>query len=219
VGWQVLLDTPRKLRPVPYTVSFFSPNFFGVDALEVPTGGTSDFLVVRELKGSTEWSLDLTGIGTVLDPEVQSGSDGALVFLSSSLEHVEVEDLFLESIPAKVVTKIVKWYTGQQKMTWRLATSSQEHDFALVAMPISKTDGIAFTTDLLHEPQDLAAQFGPNPPATVWASPDDPDDKQWMASDGAMAVTDNVDPHGTRFEFTLLSTGLMSPPLGEMYLA
>ena len=63
------------IRDRPYTVGFSDPSFFGVTSLNVPAGGMSAYLRVLSLKGLAKYTLTVTGLGVVLDPDIQSGSD------------------------------------------------------------------------------------------------------------------------------------------------
>jgi hypothetical protein len=98
VGWFVQVNIPGSRTTLPYTVSFDDPSFFGVSSLSSVTGGTSDFLIVRAVEGVVQYHVSVTGLGCVLDPEIQSGSDGIKI--------------------SQVNNFVVQWDVQSQTITW-----------------------------------------------------------------------------------------------------
>jgi hypothetical protein len=76
IGWYVQVGINNNRQPLPYTLDFGDGSFFGVSSLSVPRGGASPYLPVVLLRGRTKYSLNVTGVGEIFDPEIQSGSDG-----------------------------------------------------------------------------------------------------------------------------------------------
>src|SRR5262245_14478801 len=65
VVWLVQVQTAAGRKSLPYTVGFTDSRFFGVSSLDVPSGGISPSLLVRELKADVRYSLNVTGVGCV----------------------------------------------------------------------------------------------------------------------------------------------------------
>src|ERR1017187_5887339 len=57
VAWLVQVAMPSGRKLLPYKLGFSSGSFFGMPALDVPTGGTSPFLRVLELKNKISYTL------------------------------------------------------------------------------------------------------------------------------------------------------------------
>src|ERR1035438_480386 len=80
VAWLVQVLMPNGRKSLPYILGFSIPSFFGVSSLAVPAGGASPFLPVLALQAKCSYTLNVTGLGCVFDPDIQSGSDSLLPF-------------------------------------------------------------------------------------------------------------------------------------------
>src|SRR5579863_10544918 len=78
VGFLVQVVGPNVWQTPSYTLEFSDSSFFGVSTLSVPAGGTSSFLRVLSLQGKITYTVLVTGLGKVVDPEIQSGGGGPL---------------------------------------------------------------------------------------------------------------------------------------------
>jgi len=76
VGFLVQVVQPTGRLQYPYKIEFNDESFFGTTTLHVPNGGTSPFLRVLALSGKVKYTLFVTGLGKIFDPEIQSGGDG-----------------------------------------------------------------------------------------------------------------------------------------------
>jgi hypothetical protein len=84
LSWYVQIGVGGAPRPLPYSIHFFEADgktpdthFFGVSSLSVPVGGTSQFVHVRSLQQTIKYSISVPGLGTILDPLIQTG-DGMI---------------------------------------------------------------------------------------------------------------------------------------------
>jgi len=178
VAWFVTVAFADGRRSLPYTVSFDDPAFFGQSSLPVTAGGTSPFLQVLSLKGSVKYSLDVTGLGRVLDPEIQSGS-GNLIVHSPVLRDA-------------VSTFTVTWDTNANVMT------------TPKGFPIKAAVGKSVTF-IATAGSNFFILFAQN--FNLWASPFDPNMSQFPAAPGQLSlgpltVTDKADGTGTKFFFS-----------------
>lgn len=79
VAWLVVVAFADGRRSLPYDLTFNDVSFFGVTSLSVPLGGTSKFLEVRAVQGKVSYGLNVSGLGCVFDPEIQSGGGTAII--------------------------------------------------------------------------------------------------------------------------------------------
>jgi hypothetical protein len=75
IGWIVQVIMPSGRKSLPYTLGFANESFFGVSEIDEPLGGASPFLTVLALQDKCSYTLNITGVGCVFDPDIQSGSD------------------------------------------------------------------------------------------------------------------------------------------------
>lgn len=81
VGWSVTVQTGEDLSTPPYEITFHDPSIFGVDMISVPAGGPSGFLTVEALStGPKKYSLSVTGISPISDPQIQVDPNALLDF-------------------------------------------------------------------------------------------------------------------------------------------
>jgi len=80
VAFNVQLNAGFQKRQLSYQVDFIDPatnqpneTFLGVSTIDVPNGGTSPFFHVLPLTETVKYSVTVPGLGTILDPEMQTG--------------------------------------------------------------------------------------------------------------------------------------------------
>jgi hypothetical protein len=187
VGFLVQVVLPNGRQTPPYTLTFSDPSFFGVSSLNVPAGGTSPFLRVLSLLGKVKYSLDVTGLGAVLDPEIQSGGEGFPFGTARTPNHF-----------------VFTWDVGGQT-----ATYTENGAPVPYSTPVSRPDTVEFTViNAGGAVQNFAVTFQPNlNQPTHWASPFDPNQSTFAAPQasptdiGPLEVIDQVDT-GKAFPFT-----------------
>jgi hypothetical protein len=183
VAWLVTVAFANGRKALPYTVNFDDPTFFGVASVQVPAGGTSQFLQVLSVAGLVSYSPDVTGIGCVFDPEIQSGG-GPLICDTK--------------VKAPTVT-----------VTWNTDSNLVSYNNGLTAFPIKVKVGDTVTfsaTNNAGTGSNFFILFAPG--ANAWASPFNlttalfPGSTAMPLSTGALIVADNVDPAGATFQFS-----------------
>jgi len=203
VAWFVTVAFADGRRSLPYTVNFTDTSFFGVSSLPVAAGGTSPFLQVLALKGSVSYSLDVTGIGCVFDPEIQSGSGNLVIYTPARHDRVS--------------TFTVTWDTNTNVMTYTKGGAP-----GTFPIKVSDLDTVTF---IATAGSNFSILFAPN--FNLWASPFDPNTSQFPAAAGALSlgpltVTDNADGSGTQFFFSgsiVVNNKTVTSPSYEIDLA
>jgi hypothetical protein len=213
VAWYVQVFYSNNQTPFafPYELSFFdrdatTPNssFFGRSTLLVPNGGLSPFLQVLPLRTIIKYSISVPGIGTILDPEMQTSGGGG------TIKH------------GKFVLPVA--YTA----TWNIDTNAMSYQAGTAdpvpfppppaSLPVNVGDTIAFDAvcatatpiQILFE-QDRAHH-------RLWASPfffdsdggKEPQDAPANPPIGPLTVLDDVDRSGTLFTFAAHTAGPVS---------
>ncbi|MEI9977080.1 MAG: hypothetical protein WDO73_36530 [Ignavibacteriota bacterium] len=185
VGFVVQVLQPVGRQMLPYRLDFSDTSFFGVSTLNVPAGGTSPFLRVLSLDGKVKYTLSVIGLGTVFDPEIQSGGDGPRG-------------------PLSINTVLFTWDVGGKTATYKVNGTA-----APFSTPLSPKDTVefqavnagaaaaSFTVTFptnLNQPTHWASPFNANLGSFV-APADNPTDI------GSLKIKDSSDT-GNEFPFT-----------------
>jgi hypothetical protein len=184
IGWVVQVAMPGGRKFLPYKVGFSSESFFGTSELDVPTGGTSPFLRVLELKDKISYTLQVTGVGCVFDPEIQSGSDASPLIDVLAVSAFEV--------------------------TWNTVANTMSYTKGGTAMPfpmkVALGDNVCFVATVAPgSVTNFTIAFADN--LNTWATPFDPNKQVFVADPanqtniGPMGVGD-PDDAGANFPFT-----------------
>jgi hypothetical protein len=206
IGWYVQVGLNNNRQPLPYTLNFANGSFFGVSSLSVPRGGASPYLPVLALKGRTKYSLNVTGVGEIFDPEIQSGSDGDI------------------QAGLKVISNwVITWDTDTNVLSYSKTGGTPPYDFPV---PASVGDSVTFTAISNNAAPVFKITFpdGQNL-QNNWASPFDPSignfppgengqdqAKAYSTSIGPYTVNDNVDSnHIFTFHGMLSGANTQSP--------
>lgn len=195
VAWNVLVNSAVGRRAFPYDLTFADKAFFGVDKVSVPEGGTSAFLPVRSVQGRTSWTLNVTGIGCVFDPDVQSGNDTSVVADLTPPSYSVTWDL--DHVPPT--------------LTWKTAGAGDSHNFP---MDIKTGDTIDFQVRSVIPVPSYQVDFDLATEDTLWASPQSYSENLFPGRQ-RMNVYDTGDV-GNSFVFFMQSSGLVPSPQGEM---
>ena len=191
VGFFVQALLPNGRVQPPYSLSFDNASFFGVKSLDVPAGGTSPFLRVLSLLGNCKYTVNVTGLGTVVDPEIQSGGGG------------------LTGLPKAAAA------ADQFVVTWDVLGGSVAYTRNGLPVPFSTQVVLPATVEFLltdfgaSPPENFTVTFATNlNPPTHWETPFDPSQptftpqqNQNPAVIGPLNVGDNVDKKSA-FPFT-----------------
>jgi hypothetical protein len=178
VSWLVHVSTPNR-NTLPYDVGFSDPSFFDASSLHVSAGGLSPSLTVKRLKGRTKFTVTVTGIGIVIDPEMQTGNDLVLT---------DFETIFTTAAA----------YT----IYWDIDTNTMD-----LLPDITAGDKVTFIAKSTMIAPTIVIEFPPAKNDTVWASPFDDTKAVYApllgadpATVGPLPVQDNVDK-GSTFTF------------------
>jgi hypothetical protein len=183
VGWVVQVAMPNGRKSLPYQLVFDAESFFGTTELDVPTGGISPFLRVLDLKNKTKYSVFVTGLGCVLDPEIQSGTDTGA-------------QLGIQAASAFVVT----WDIAANTMSYTKGGGPAKP----LPMQVALGDKVDFVADTAGQVSNFTITFADD---NGWATPFDPNNPYLFADPanpkhtGFKGVGDNADP-GASFPFT-----------------
>ena len=188
VGFLVQFVLPNGRQQPACTITFNNSDFFGVTSVDVPAGTASEFLRVRSISGNVKYSLNMKGLGTILDPEIQSGGGP---FGPYRLERVASQFVFT-------------WNVGGQSATYTQNGNRVSYD-----TQVNPEDKVEFViTNAGGAPQDFTVTFPLNPVnPTHWASPFDLNTPSYAAAAatptivGPKLVRDMVDT-GNQFSFT-----------------
>lgn len=95
VAWMIRVGTNRA---VPYRLTFSDPSLFGVSSLDVPAGGFSNYLSVRQFSSDRKYkySVIVEGIFPTCDPEMQVEKDESVS--SFGPQHTLTWDLKTQAI-------------------------------------------------------------------------------------------------------------------------
>jgi hypothetical protein len=146
VAWQVLVVVPNGRKALPYSLNFTDSQFFGVPSLNVPHGGTSPYLTVLVQQAKISYTLTVTGMGLVPDPDIQSGTDA--LFAKGEL----VPSIFQ-----------VTWDTVGNTMGY---TQNNGQSHPLSNMKVAYGDTVNFTAtaltinnNVVYDPSDAGKSF------------------------------------------------------------
>ncbi len=198
VAFLVQLYTGGR-KPVPYEINFSDGQFFGVPSLVVANGGVSDFLIVRALAGTTSYSMSIPGIGCVLDPEIQSGSDGPRI---------------KQGITAAPANFLITWDTGSNTMSYVNSTDPNAKSWPMV---VSLQDNVSFAvTGAAVSEASIVFEMNQN----AWATPFDPNNnilKLPSLHGGPYSVKDSFENPGALFPFNGKATVGPKPLVSPTY--
>ncbi len=186
VGFLVQIVLPNGRRTPPYTLAFSDASFFGMSTLDVPAGGTSPFLRVLSLVGKVKYTLGVKGLGTVLDPEIQSG------------------DGFRPANDLAIAKFVFAWDVGAQT-----ATYTKDGTAVPYSTPVPHGNTVEFLAiNAGGAVQNFTVSFPPNTNnPTLWASPFDFNNSKFVAPQaspadlGPLTVFNQADA-GSAFAFT-----------------
>jgi hypothetical protein len=184
VGFLVQFVLPNGRQQPACSISFADSTFFGQPSVDVPANHTSQFLRVLSVVGKVKYTLNVPGLGAVLDPEIQSGGGGPFI---------------IEKAPSLFA---LTWDVGNQT-----ATYTQDGNPVPPTTPVTPlVDSVEFVvTNTGGPPQNFTASFSIN--KTHWASPFDLNQQSFPANPanspviGPDQVLDTVDG-GKQFPFT-----------------
>jgi hypothetical protein len=196
LGWVVQVAMPSGRKSLPYQLVFDTEFFFGTPELDVPAGGMSPFLRVLDLKNKTKYSLFVTGLGCVLDPEIQSGTDTGA-------------QLGIQFASAFVVT----WDIAANTMSYTKSGGAATP----FPMQVALGDKVDFVAGAGGQVSNFTIAFADND--NGWATPFDPNNKYLFADPanpkhtGQKGVGDPNDS-GASFPFTASASvdGIAAPP-------
>jgi hypothetical protein len=146
VGWLVQLSLAARRTTPGYVVSFSDAAFFGVGSVSVPDGGVSEFLPVRSVDGRVSFSLNVSGVGCVFDPDIQSGVDPTITSTQGT--------------PANFV---VQWNTTSNSISYTKDGAPGKFPMQLVL-----SDNVTFEATPA-DPQHFTISFQPS--SNQWGSP------------------------------------------------
>ena len=187
VGFLVQVVQPTGYLQYPYKIEFSDESFFGTTTLNVPNGGTSPFLHVLSLDTKVKYTIFVTGLGKILDPEIQSGGDGV-----SGALGISNKVIFTWDVAGKTATYMLNG--AAVPYSTQLQPSKYSVEFQAINTPGMVQDfSVTFPPDL-NQPTHWASPFSANLGSFV-APATSPTDI------GAQTVTDPVDK-GSMFPFT-----------------
>jgi hypothetical protein len=76
IGWFVRVQAGSGWSAPAYTLAFADSSIFGTSSISVPSGGASGFFTVQSLSGHTKYTLAVSGILPVSDPQIQVDPNG-----------------------------------------------------------------------------------------------------------------------------------------------
>lgn len=186
VGFLVQVVLPNGRQQPACQISFSDPAFFGVAEVQVQAGHTSQFLTVLSVLGSVKYTLNVTGLGAVLDPEIQSGGGGPFQ---------------IDKAPSLFT---FTWDVGNQTATY--AQGGNQVPYSTPVTP--DVDSVEFIVTNTTAPPQIFSVFFPLNASVHWASPFDlnqqtftADPKNSPSTIGPLKVLDTVDG-GKQFPFT-----------------
>jgi len=185
VGFLVQIAMPSGRQLLPYTIGFSDSSFFGVTSLNVPAGGMSAYLRVLSLKGLAKYTLTVTGLGVVLDPDIQSGSDTGMP----------------GALARDPATFVFTWDTVQQTATYTM--NGVAVPYSTQVIPKDTVEFIAVVG--VASATNFTVVFAGN--VNHWATPFDPNRSSFVPAGaspkdiGPLRVTDTGDT-GNSFPFT-----------------
>ena len=187
VGFLVQFVLPNGRQQPACSISFADSTFFGQPSVDVPANHTSQFLRVLSVVGKVKYTLNVPGLGAVLDPEIQSGGGGPFI---------------IEKAPSLFA---LTWDVGNQT-----ATYTQDGNPVPPTTPVTPlVDSVEFVVTNTGGPaQNFTVYFPLNPlNPTHWASPFDLNQQSFTADQasptviGPKLVKDTADA-GNQFPFT-----------------
>jgi hypothetical protein len=187
IAWLVQLQLPGARRSLPYTLQFSKDTFFGVSSLDVPKGGLSPYLPVRPLQDIVSYSLSISGLGCIFDPEIQSGSDYASISV------------------AIIKTFTVVWDTAANTMSYASGVGGVPSPFPPGGVQLTVGDKVTFVATAGGAVDSFTITFTNS--ANGWLTPFEPNHQSLSASPASSAtigpkpVSDHVDS-GASFPFT-----------------
>jgi hypothetical protein len=187
VAWMVQVFTPAGRKQLPYSVDFNNKKFFGIGSFEVPDGSVSSYLPVLSLKGQVHYEVQVTGLGLVLDPDIQSGSDSMLVPQSLTTGYA------------------VLWDVGSNTMAYSNIAMSGSQPFPPDGLLLSRGDSVTFQATVnATTVTGFTLTFPDN--NNAWQTPFDPNRASFVADQstpqtiGPLRVNDPADA-GDDFPF------------------
>jgi hypothetical protein len=200
VGWFVRVAVGIAYSTPAYELTFADSSIFGTDTISVPKGGLSGFFTVVALSSQLpKYSLAVSGISQISDPQIQVDSNG--------------------------VFNITKLNPVQHNVRWTVATNTMEYQnganpwapFPVGGLDIAVGDNVQFFGVLSPPPPDFEILFPADlNPGKGWASPFDVEKNIFYhtelsgntESTGNLPVGDKTDPSGTKFTFVAALTDL-----------
>jgi len=187
IAWLVQLQIPGARRSLPYTLQFSNDTFFGVSSLDVHKGGLSPYLTVRPLQDKVTYALNISGLGCIFDPEIQSGSDYAAINVSL------------------VKSFTVVWDTASNTMGYASGVGGGSSPFPPGGVPLTVGDKVTFVAIAAGAVDSFTITFTNT--LNGWFTPFEPNHQSIAATPassdtiGPKPVADHVDS-GASFPFT-----------------
>lgn len=149
IGWFVRVQAGPGFA---YTLTFADPSILGTSSISVPSGGPSGFYTIQALSGGTKYTLAVSGIFPVSDPQIQVDPNGVFQLIDTGTQYN------------------VRWTAASNKME---ISDGSGHwtDFPLGGVSVTAGDKIQFFA-VLASAVDFEVDFplvlNPN---NAWRSP------------------------------------------------
>lgn len=189
IGWFVRVQAGAGWSQPAYTLAFADSSILGTAFISVPNGGGSGFFTVQTLSGATKYTLAVSGIVPVSDPQIQVDPNGVL-----------------GTGGALGAQYNVRWTAATNLMEIEVG-ANQWAPFPPAGLPVAVGDNVQFFA-VLTPPADFFIDFPSNLNSNVWASPFSVTQSSFPATNhganettGNLTVADKSDGPGAVFKF------------------
>ena len=194
IGWSVRVQGGSGWTQPAYTLTFQNPSILGQSTISVPNGGSSGLFSVQALSGQTKYTLAVSGVLPVSDPQIQVNPNGSEMMLARGTQYD------------------IRW-TAESNGMEVSAGGNPYKRFPPEGLPIVLGDLVQFFA-VLTPPADFQIEFPPDlNSGNVWESPFAIDESTFAAiNQGAnentenLLVADGSDASGARFQFMAVLT-------------